>query len=143
MTQLSNVLITDNTQYYQNKFSVIKTFDTCVNSKADVQAMKSDSYYFIPSNSNSIELLSIYGELKLELKFIRVAMPLCGRSKQKLHHSIASYFIPFNQVPYFFIQFPRKLFSFEFGNCSQFKQLPQYNISIFYLINRIFAAETI
>ena len=45
----------------------------------------------------------LYGELKLEQKFIRVAMPLCRRSKQKLHHSIASYFIPFNQVVGFWL----------------------------------------
>ena len=36
-------------------------------------------------------------------------------------------------IPYFLIQFPRKLFFFEFRNCGKFKQLPQ--ILIFYLIN--------
>ena len=35
MTQLSNVLITNNSMYYQNKLSVIKTSDNCVFSKAD------------------------------------------------------------------------------------------------------------
>ena len=29
MTTLSNVLITDNSTYYQNKLSVIKKFDNC------------------------------------------------------------------------------------------------------------------
>ena len=39
MTQLSNVLITDNSTYYQNKLSVIKTSDNCVFSKADLRAI--------------------------------------------------------------------------------------------------------
>ena len=40
MTQLSNVLITDNSTYYQNKLSVIKTSDNCVFSKADLRSIK-------------------------------------------------------------------------------------------------------
>ena len=39
MTQLSNVLITDNSTYYQNKLSVIKTSDNSVFSKADLRAI--------------------------------------------------------------------------------------------------------
>ena len=38
MTQLSNVLITDNSMYYQNKLSVIKTSDNCVFAMADLRA---------------------------------------------------------------------------------------------------------
>ena len=39
MTQLSNVMITDNSTYYQNKLSVIKTSNNCVFSKADLRAI--------------------------------------------------------------------------------------------------------
>ena len=40
MTQLSNVLITDNSTYYQNKLAVNKTSDNCVFSRADLRAIK-------------------------------------------------------------------------------------------------------
>ena len=40
MSQLSNILITDNSMYYQNKLSVIKTSDKCVFSKADLWAIR-------------------------------------------------------------------------------------------------------
>ena len=79
---------------------MIKTFHNCVISKTDVCAIKIRIllFYSLQFKLNKITIYTDYGELKLELKFIRVAMPLRGRSKQKLHHSIASYFIPFNQV---------------------------------------------
>ena len=48
MTQLSNVLITDNSMYYQNKLSVIKTFDNCVFSKADLRAIGWCTFWFVP-----------------------------------------------------------------------------------------------
>ena len=38
------------------------------------------------------------------------------------------------KVPYFLLQFLRKLFFFEFRNCSQFKFLPQY---FNFLLNRL------
>ena len=39
MTQLSNVLIIDNSAHYQNELSVIKTFNNWVIFKADVWAI--------------------------------------------------------------------------------------------------------
>ena len=37
-------------------------------------------------------------------------------------------------IPYYLIQFPRKLFFFEFGNCRKFKQLSQY---LYFLVKKL------
>ena len=47
-------------------------------------------------------------------------------------------------LPYFFVQFPRKLFFFESGKCANFHTVTAICImAIFYFINLIVVAETI
>ena len=72
MTQLSNVLITDNSTYYQNKLSVIKTSDNCVFSKADLRSI---NWELLPKSSHLQFILLFLFFLGLKAQLLLLQQP--------------------------------------------------------------------
>ena len=95
MTQLSNVLITDNSTIKTNYISVINTSDNCVFSKADLRAI---SLKLDPKLRNWSEMLVIQSVIK-EFPDCTEFVIRCAAFKTESHVSLGNLFFVCFQGP--------------------------------------------